>query len=755
MPTGSTVTARSGPMSAPIFISFSSHDRKPAETICKAVEQRGLECWISSRNIGPGENFQESITRAIRSAKVMILVFSANANNSLEVKKEIALAGRYNVIVVPVRVEDVVPNDALSYELAVRQWIDLFDDWETSIERLVGQLSGIIQVEASAAGADAAASPAVPHAVKPPREARAGHRSFVPIAAALVAVLLIVLGAGGWYFWRAPEGPPQAARQASAQPAASPPEPAHPAAETPPPPLEQALADRLAAVFPRVERRSHDGAARNYAEAGAHKALAVPGGGGGHWQTANRPTTESAIEGALEGCQVQFGEPCVLAAVDETVHTPGPDGKWAAHDMPRPRFAGDFDPAEIPSYPVLRERPDILGYRAAAAPKAVAFHPDRGRMFLVAGAASQYAAEQEALKRCNEDPVRNGAGGPCFLYAVDNKVVLPLRLREPMAMPPTVAAAVSPPPIPAVPPLPQVQPVAAAPHPGEPHPRAFRDCPNCPEMIVVPAGRFEMGMAEGEQQRFEVPPALAGFEQPRHAVTIAKPFALAKAEVTRGEFAAFIRATNFHVAPGCVAPAEGRPVRNAELSWQNPGFPQTDRDPVVCVDGADIAAYLEWLRKQTGKPYRLPSEAEWEYAARGGMTTPFYWGADPDKVCEYENVADQVAAAEFRQPGLPAMGCRDGFAHTAPAASFKPNPFGLYDMLGNVFEITADCWAGNYAGAPADGSARTAADCPMRAARKGSYGTGRPAFFRAAQRFSEPARVKRDRSGFRAALSLP
>src|SRR5205823_13215789 len=81
------------PMSAPVFISFSSHDRKAAETICKAVEQRGLECWVSSRNIGPGENFQEAITRAIRSAKVMILVFSANANNSLEVKKEIALAG--------------------------------------------------------------------------------------------------------------------------------------------------------------------------------------------------------------------------------------------------------------------------------------------------------------------------------------------------------------------------------------------------------------------------------------------------------------------------------------------------------------------------------------------------------------------------------------------------------------------------------------------------------------------------------------
>jgi len=114
-------------MDEPIFISFASSDRKAADAICSAIERRGMRCWIATRNIGAGENFQEAITRAIRSAKVMILVFSAHANNSLEVKKEIALAGRYNVIVVPVRVEDVVPNDALSYELAVRQWIDMFE----------------------------------------------------------------------------------------------------------------------------------------------------------------------------------------------------------------------------------------------------------------------------------------------------------------------------------------------------------------------------------------------------------------------------------------------------------------------------------------------------------------------------------------------------------------------------------------------------------------------------------------------------
>jgi hypothetical protein len=134
-------------MPPPVFISFASHDRKAAETILKAVELRGVECWIATRNIQPGENFQEAITRAIRSARVMILVFTSNANNSVEVKKEIALASQHNIVVVPVRLEDVVPSDALSYELAVRQWIDLFDDWESAIERLVSRIRGIVDAD--------------------------------------------------------------------------------------------------------------------------------------------------------------------------------------------------------------------------------------------------------------------------------------------------------------------------------------------------------------------------------------------------------------------------------------------------------------------------------------------------------------------------------------------------------------------------------------------------------------------------------
>src|ERR1700689_2266188 len=131
-------------VSAPIFISYSSKDQKIAETIYQALEDRGHDCWIACRDVQPGENFQKAIVKALRSARVMLLVFTSNANNSDEIKKELVLAGRNRVTVVPVRVEDVVPSDAFSYEFATRQWIDLFKDWEREIEQLALQLGHVL-----------------------------------------------------------------------------------------------------------------------------------------------------------------------------------------------------------------------------------------------------------------------------------------------------------------------------------------------------------------------------------------------------------------------------------------------------------------------------------------------------------------------------------------------------------------------------------------------------------------------------------
>jgi hypothetical protein len=143
-------------MSSQVFISHSSADAKVARAICTALENRGLPCWLASRDVRPGENFQEAIVNAIRSAKVMVLVFTDNANSSDEIKKELVLASQNKLTIIPARVEDVVPNAALAYEFATRQWIDLFGDWEREIERLTAWVASILSIEPGTAPPKAA-----------------------------------------------------------------------------------------------------------------------------------------------------------------------------------------------------------------------------------------------------------------------------------------------------------------------------------------------------------------------------------------------------------------------------------------------------------------------------------------------------------------------------------------------------------------------------------------------------------------------
>ena len=130
-------------MAGPVFISHSSRDVKIARDICDAIERRGMTCWISGRDVGPGDNFGDAIVEAIERAKVMVLVFSTNANNSEEIKKEIALASQHRVTVIPVRVEDITPSAAFRYELATRQWIDMFVDWDQALKRLIDRIASI------------------------------------------------------------------------------------------------------------------------------------------------------------------------------------------------------------------------------------------------------------------------------------------------------------------------------------------------------------------------------------------------------------------------------------------------------------------------------------------------------------------------------------------------------------------------------------------------------------------------------------
>lgn len=175
-------------MSPLIFISHSSQDRRVAGRLCDALERRALRCWLASRDIGPGENFQEAIVKAIRSVRVMVLVFTGSANNSNEIKKEMALASQNRLVVIPLRVEDVLPSDAFLYELSTRQWIDAFDNWEEAVGRLADQINGVVGEQGAAPLPAAAAAEPGRHAVA--RPARAWM-------AWLAAALALLVAAGG------------------------------------------------------------------------------------------------------------------------------------------------------------------------------------------------------------------------------------------------------------------------------------------------------------------------------------------------------------------------------------------------------------------------------------------------------------------------------------------------------------------------------------------------------------------------------
>jgi sulfatase modifying factor 1 len=280
--------------------------------------------------------------------------------------------------------------------------------------------------------------------------------------------------------------------------------------------------------------------------------------------------------------------------------------------------------------------------------------------------------------------------------------------------------------------------------------QVIKDCPNCPPLVKVPAGSFVMGLPNAEIAREGLTERLVADEFPQHKVTIAKPFALGQYPVTRGEYAEFVRDTG-HVSKGCLVFNGRRWINDQRLSWRNPSYVQVDRHPVVCVSFDDAEGYVQWLSKKTGKAYRLPSEAEWEYAERAGTTTTRFWGDGRDQACQYANVGDLFGAGALRwnkHDKNRVFQCNDGFAYTSPVGWFKPNAFGLYDMLGNVFQWMQDCYHDSYKGAPTDGSAWLDKECKGRAQRGGSWSNG-PLNTRSAARNGGPPEVRNIDVGFR------
>jgi formylglycine-generating enzyme required for sulfatase activity len=240
----------------------------------------------------------------------------------------------------------------------------------------------------------------------------------------------------------------------------------------------------------------------------------------------------------------------------------------------------------------------------------------------------------------------------------------------------------------------------------------FKDCNDCPEMVVVPAGRFNMGSPTGE-------PGRDVDESPQHGVTIAKPFAVSRFAVTFDEFDA------------CVAGGGCEDRKPGDQGWGR------GRRPALNVSWDDAAAYLEWLSRKAGKPYRLLTEAEYEYAARAGSTTAYYWG-------------DAIGKGNANCDGC---GSQWDNIQTAPVGSFAANAFGLHDMAGNAWQWLQDCYHENYNGAPADDAAWTGADCGRRVIRGGSW-ISVPEVLRSAGRFWNTANSRGNLLGFRVARTL-
>lgn len=283
------------------------------------------------------------------------------------------------------------------------------------------------------------------------------------------------------------------------------------------------------------------------------------------------------------------------------------------------------------------------------------------------------------------------------------------------------------------------KPAQAGQPPGMDPGSTFQDCAACPEMVVIPAGSFRMGDLTGQGPRSEQPP---------RQVTIGQPFALGKYEITAGQFAKFVVATGHQSGGGCWTYEEGEWEKDKGKSWRSPGFPQISSNPLVCVNWQDAKAYAAWLSKETGKAYRLPTEAQWEYAARAGTESVYHFGQTAKDICTFANGADLSTPFAWRN-----QACDDNWSDVAPIGSLRENRFGLHDMHGNVWEWVEDCWSDSHAGAPTDESARRTDDCQEHVLRGGSW-LGRLKNLRSASRVGRAATNRNHSVGFRLARPL-
>jgi formylglycine-generating enzyme required for sulfatase activity len=272
--------------------------------------------------------------------------------------------------------------------------------------------------------------------------------------------------------------------------------------------------------------------------------------------------------------------------------------------------------------------------------------------------------------------------------------------------------------------------------------QGFRDtdvdgssCNLCPDLVVLPTGVFNMGSREED-------PGHRVNESDHRPVRILYKLAVGKFEITREQFQEFANQSNYETEHDCIYQADAEDImagkkKPSSGDWRQPGFDQNGHHPVTCVSWADAQSYVIWLAKKTGQPYRLLSESEWEYAARAGTQTSYSWG-------------NEIGA---NNANCVRCGSQWDDRQTSPVGSFKPNPFGLYDMHGNVREWVQDCYLEDYTGAPENGRAREELECKLRVVRGGSWGYV-PVSARSAYRGWTYPHSRINTDGFRVARTL-
>ena len=272
-------------------------------------------------------------------------------------------------------------------------------------------------------------------------------------------------------------------------------------------------------------------------------------------------------------------------------------------------------------------------------------------------------------------------------------------------------------------PRPAVQRCAPQAAPGSLTPgTVLRDCADTPQLVVIPGGGFRMGDVLGNGY---------DYERPVHTVRI-EGFLIGRYEVTVAEWMACVQAG---ACPGAGAAQDPTPSH-----------------PIAMVSWDEAQQYVAWLTRRSGRAYRLPSEAEWEYAARAGSDNQYTWGNTETSICLHANVLD--ISGHQANPGWTWwIGCDDGYPRAAPVGSFPPNDWGVYDMIGNVWEWVADCWHGNYDGAPGNGAPWVEDACPKHVNRGGGWGN-HPRTTRISTRDGDIHSAHSDGLGFRVARSI-